>query len=75
MTQQQRKRAILKIRRNRLVRGKIVLPIGVREILQTIVDEMGTCGGKCDDQAIRFGADSLKVAKAALQASKGGGSS
>lgn len=70
MSQQQRKREIPKVRRNRLVRGKTVLPLGVREILQTIVDEMDTCsGGKCDNHAIRFGANSLKVAKAALAAS------
>jgi hypothetical protein len=71
MTQQQRKRAIPKIRSTQLVKGKIMLPVGVREILQTIVDEMGTCcGGNCTDHSVRFGANSLKVAKAALAASR-----
>lgn len=71
MSAQQRKRVIPKIRRNRLVRGKITLPIGVREILETIVGEMDGCsGGKCDDHAVRFGAKDLIVAKAALAASR-----
>mgnify|MGYP007100085251 CR=1 FL=1 len=71
MSQQQRKRAIPKIRRNRLVRGKTVLPIGVREILERIVGEMGDCcGGNCQDHAVRFGHKDLTIAKAAIAASK-----
>jgi hypothetical protein len=71
MGQQQRKRVIPKIRRNRLVRGKVMLPLGVREILERIVGEMGTCcGGNCTDHAVRFGAKDLTVAKAALAAAK-----
>lgn len=75
MTAQQRKRVIPKIRRNRLVRGpKPRLPVGVRAILQTIVDNMGNCrdekGGPCNGHAIIFAADDLIVAKAALAACK-----
>jgi hypothetical protein len=71
MSQQQRKRVIPKIRRNRLVRGKTILPVGVKEILGRIVGEMGDCcGGNCDDHAVRFSNKDLKIAKAALAASR-----
>lgn len=71
MSQQQRKRAVPKIRHNRLVRDKITLPVGVKEILGRIVGEMGDCcGGNCTDHAVRFSDKDLKVAKAALAASR-----
>ena len=74
MGQQQRKRVIPKVRRNRLVRGpKLKLPLGVREILETIVNNMGGCrdedGGPCKGHMVMFNPDDLAVAKAALAAS------
>lgn len=44
---------------------------GVRSILETIVAEMEGCkardGSPCDDHVVRFGADDLIAAKAALK--------